>query len=94
MLILFVCAKIGDFFTDLIVRAKSGTGKTAVFGIIALEILDIQISSPQVLIIAPTREIAIQISNVLRTIGSEIQSISNSQNILHVLEKIFVTFVN
>lgn len=60
---------------DLIVRAKSGTGKTAVFGIIALDILDLEILFPQVLIIAPTREIAIQISNVLITIGSEIKGI-------------------
>ncbi|XP_014478090.1 PREDICTED: ATP-dependent RNA helicase dbp4-like [Dinoponera quadriceps] len=60
---------------DLIVRAKSGTGKTVVFGIIALEILDIEISSPQTLIVAPTREIAIQISDVLMTIGSEIKGL-------------------
>ncbi|XP_032665556.1 uncharacterized protein LOC116841575 isoform X2 [Odontomachus brunneus] len=66
---------IGRCGFDLIIRAKSGTGKTIVFGIIALEILDIQISSPQVLIIAPTREIAIQISNVLKTIGSEIKGL-------------------
>ncbi|XP_011140517.1 uncharacterized protein LOC105183831 isoform X2 [Harpegnathos saltator] len=66
---------IGRCGFDLILRAKSGTGKTAVFGIIALEILDIQISSPQVLIVAPTREIAIQISNVLKTIGSEIKGL-------------------
>ncbi|CAL1684574.1 unnamed protein product [Lasius platythorax] len=60
---------------DLIVRAKSGTGKTIVFGIIALEMLDIEISSPQVLIIAPTREIAIQISHVLQAIGSKIKGL-------------------
>lgn len=59
----------------MIVRAKSGTGKTIVFGILALETLDIEISSPQVLIIAPTREISIQVSQVLQTIGSKIKGI-------------------
>nr|XP_012225417.1 PREDICTED: probable ATP-dependent RNA helicase DDX20 [Linepithema humile]XP_012225418.1 PREDICTED: probable ATP-dependent RNA helicase DDX20 [Linepithema humile] len=61
---------------DLITRAKSGTGKTLVFGIIALEMLDIQVSSPQVLIIAPTREIAIQISHVIKAIGSKMEGLS------------------
>ncbi|KAK0078920.1 hypothetical protein PV325_001932 [Microctonus aethiopoides] len=60
---------------DLIVRAKSGTGKTAVFGIIALEMIDIHQSSVQVLILAPTREIAIQISQVIETIGSQIKGL-------------------
>lgn len=65
------------WFTDLIIHAKSGTGKTVVFGIIALEIVNIEISSPQVLIITPTREISIQISHVLQTIGSKIKGISS-----------------
>ncbi|XP_011864163.1 PREDICTED: uncharacterized protein LOC105560032 [Vollenhovia emeryi] len=60
---------------DLIVRAKSGTGKTIVFGVIALETLDISIESPQVLILAPTREIAIQITHVIQAIGSKIEGL-------------------
>ncbi|KAG7187785.1 hypothetical protein KM043_016823 [Ampulex compressa] len=60
---------------DLIVRAKSGTGKTLVFGIIALEMLDINVSTMQVLILAPTREIAIQISHVIASVGSEISGL-------------------
>ncbi|RLU19378.1 hypothetical protein DMN91_007935 [Ooceraea biroi] len=60
---------------DLIVRAKSGTGKTVVFGVIGLEAVDIKILTPQVLIIAPTREIAIQICEVLRIIGSRIDGL-------------------
>ncbi|XP_016840535.1 probable ATP-dependent RNA helicase DDX20 isoform X1 [Nasonia vitripennis] len=60
---------------DLIVRAKSGTGKTAVFGIIALEMIDIKISSVQVIILAPTREIAIQIKEVIASLGCEIKGL-------------------
>ncbi|KAL6264612.1 hypothetical protein P5V15_004714 [Pogonomyrmex californicus] len=60
---------------DLIIRAKSGTGKTVVFGVIALETIDVSQQLPQVLIVAPTREIAIQITNVLKTIGSKIEGL-------------------
>ncbi|XP_011176150.1 uncharacterized protein LOC105208090 [Solenopsis invicta] len=60
---------------DLIVRAKSGTGKTLVFSVIALETLNISIQLPQVLIVAPTREIAIQITYVIKAIGSQIEGL-------------------
>lgn len=54
-------------------RAKSGTGKTLVFCIISLEMIDIDISSVQVLILAPTREIAVQIAQVFSSVGCEIK---------------------
>ncbi|XP_015434491.1 PREDICTED: uncharacterized protein LOC107190232 [Dufourea novaeangliae] len=60
---------------DLIMRAKSGTGKTLVFCVIALEMIDIQISFVQVLILAPTREIAVQISEVCSSIGCEVKGL-------------------
>ena len=56
-------------------RAKSGTGKTLVFSIIALEMLDVEVSSVQALILAPTREIAVQISEVFSSVGSEIKGL-------------------
>lgn len=39
---------IGRLGTDLIVQAKSGTGKTAVFAAILLERVDLEVSTPQV----------------------------------------------
>ena len=60
------------FFVDLILRAKSGTGKTAVFGIISLEMINVELSCVQALILAPTREIAVQIADVISSIGKEI----------------------
>lgn len=60
---------------DLIMRAKSGTGKTLVFSIIALEMIDIEVSSTQVLILAPTREIAVQISQVCASVGCEMKGL-------------------
>ena len=57
---------------DLVIQSKSGTGKTLVFGIIALESVETQISTVQVLILAPTREIALQNAHVILTLRSEL----------------------
>ncbi|KAK3103570.1 hypothetical protein FSP39_020216 [Pinctada imbricata] len=60
---------------DLIVQAKSGTGKTCVFTVIALESIQVDTSALQVLVLAPTREIAIQIWDVIKSVGSAIPSL-------------------
>ncbi|XP_057373488.1 probable ATP-dependent RNA helicase DDX20 [Daphnia carinata] len=62
---------IGKCGIDMVIQSKSGTGKTLVFGIIMLESIDLQISTVQGLILAPTREIAFQNAHVIYTIGSE-----------------------
>jgi len=55
----------------LIVQAKSGTGKTCVFTVISLEhILLSNSKALQALILAPTREVALQIVGVIKSIGS------------------------
>lgn len=51
---------------DLIVQAPTGTGKTCAFGIPVSEIVDTYSRNAQVLILSPTRELAIQTSNVLQ----------------------------
>lgn len=48
---------------DLIGQAQTGTGKTAAFAIPALERLNETQRLPQVLVLAPTRELAIQVAN-------------------------------
>ena len=63
---------ISKIFLDLIVKSKSGTGKTLVFGLIALEKVRIDWKVPQVLILAPTREIAIQIKDVISAIAVDL----------------------
>lgn len=55
------------FISDLIVQAKSGTGKTCVFTVIALEMLVPTMEKLQVVVLAPTREISVQIANVSTT---------------------------
>ncbi|XP_067004623.2 probable ATP-dependent RNA helicase DDX20 [Anabrus simplex] len=60
---------------DLVVQAKSGTGKTCVFTVIALEMISTKCPSLQVLILAPTREIAVQIQQVMKDIGSAVEGL-------------------
>ena len=55
---------------DVIAQAQSGTGKTACFSIGALELIDIERNTPQAIILAPTRELSIQIKSVLDALGS------------------------
>ena len=54
---------------DMIGQAQTGTGKTAAFGIPALEQVDPTIQDPQVLILSPTRELAIQVAEELNKIA-------------------------
>jgi ATP-dependent RNA helicase DeaD len=53
---------------DLIGQAQTGTGKTCAFGIPAVEKIDPQIDSIQVLVLCPTRELAIQSCEELRNV--------------------------
>ncbi|MDZ7755905.1 DEAD/DEAH box helicase [Rhodohalobacter sp.] len=50
---------------DLVGQAQTGTGKTAAFGIPALQMANKGSKSPSVLILTPTRELAIQVTGEL-----------------------------
>ncbi len=54
---------------DLIVRSKTGTGKTAAFGIPMVHLLDGDAGTPQGLVLCPTRELAIQVADELGVLG-------------------------
>ncbi len=54
---------------DLIGQAQTGTGKTAAFGIPLLEKVDLDNQSIQAMVLAPTRELAIQVAEELTKIG-------------------------
>jgi len=58
---------------DLVVLAKTGTGKTAAFGLPLLQLIDTQNTHLQVLILAPTRELGHQIYNNLISFATEHQ---------------------
>jgi len=54
---------------DTIAQAQSGTGKTATFSVAALQCVEANNPDCQVLILAPTRELAQQIHKVLNALG-------------------------
>ena len=58
---------------DVIGQARTGTGKTAAFGIPILEELDMDVRKPkpQALILAPTRELAVQVENEIKRLAAE-----------------------
>lgn len=55
---------------DVIGQAQTGTGKTAAFGIPIVEKVDVKNGAVQALVVAPTRELAIQVSEELYKIGA------------------------
>ena len=55
---------------DILARAKNGTGKTAAFLIPTLEKIDPKNTKCQALILVPTRELALQTSQVCKTLGN------------------------
>ena len=61
---------------DLVVVAKTGTGKTVAFGVPLLQLIDIQNPNVQVVILAPTRELGQQIHANLVAYAAENPSIS------------------
>ncbi len=80
---------------DVIGQAQTGTGKTAAFGIPALEMADPELRRLQVVILCPTRELAIQVAEEMKRLskykrGIEILPIYGGQPIerqLRVLKK-------
>lgn len=60
---------------DIVGQSNTGTGKTAAYAIPILEKIQIDIRMPQVLVLLPTRELAVQVANEMRKIGKYMESI-------------------
>ncbi len=54
---------------DLVVKSQTGSGKTAAFGIPLCELVEWEENKPQVLILTPTRELAVQVKQDITNIG-------------------------
>ncbi len=52
---------------DLLGQAQTGTGKTAAFALPLLARIDLKRREPQLLVLAPTRELAIQVAEAMQT---------------------------
>lgn len=59
--------------TDLVALAQTGTGKTAAFGLPMLNLIDCDNRTVQSLILAPTRELCVQITNDIKNYGKFIK---------------------
>jgi ATP-dependent RNA helicase DeaD len=59
---------------DVLGQAQTGTGKTAAFALPILSNLDLKQKDPQVLVLAPTRELALQVAEAFKSYASQIKS--------------------
>lgn len=62
--------------TDLVGLAQTGTGKTAAFGLPLIQLVDEKNRSTQALILAPTRELSVQITNDLENFSSAVKDLN------------------
>ena len=60
---------------DLVALAQTGTGKTAAFGLPIIQLIDPTKKQIQALVLAPTRELCIQISNDLKKFSKNIKAL-------------------
>ena len=60
---------------DLVGQAKTGTGKTAAFALPMLARLDPAERKPQVLVLAPTRELALQVADAFNSYASQLNGV-------------------
>ncbi len=58
---------------DVLGQAQTGTGKTAAFALPLLARIDLHKRAPQVLVLAPTRELAIQVSEAFQKYAARLQ---------------------
>ncbi len=58
---------------DVIGQAQTGTGKTAAFALPILSKIDLTQKQPQVLVLAPTRELAIQVAEAFQRYASQLK---------------------
>ena len=61
---------------DLLGQARTGTGKTAAFALPFLSRIELDNKRPQVLVLTPTRELAIQVAESFKTYGSKMKGLN------------------
>ena len=57
--------------TNIIAKAQTGTGKTAAFGLPLIEMINVKKKEVQALILAPTRELAVQVSEEINSLKGD-----------------------
>ncbi len=59
---------------DILGQAQTGTGKTAAFALPLLSKVNVKLNQPQVLVLAPTRELAIQVAEAFQSYSNHIDN--------------------
>ncbi|MCG8372502.1 MAG: DEAD/DEAH box helicase [Balneolales bacterium] len=62
---------------DLIALAQTGTGKTGAFGLSSLQKIDPELPAVQLLVLSPTRELAIQIAKDLKAFSKKLKKVTS-----------------
>ncbi|WP_432822946.1 DEAD/DEAH box helicase [Trichloromonas sp.] len=78
---------------DLLGQAQTGTGKTAAFALPLLSRLDLSLKSPQILVLTPTRELALQVAEAMQTYarhlpGFQVLPVYGGQNMSQQLRQL------
>jgi ATP-dependent RNA helicase DeaD len=78
---------------DMIAQSQTGTGKTAAFTLPILEKVDIDLKKPQVLILCPTRELAVQVSEAIKELayfikGLNVLPVYGGEPIFHQIKRL------
>lgn len=60
---------------DVLGEAQTGTGKTAAFGLPALAKIDTSVKKPQLMVLAPTRELAMQVAEAIESFGKNMKGL-------------------
>ena len=66
---------LANIGVDLVIQAKSGTGKTLVFVLSTLNMINLDLNTVQVILITPTREIAVQGARALLDVAKEYEEL-------------------
>ncbi|MBU1341183.1 MAG: DEAD/DEAH box helicase [Proteobacteria bacterium] len=61
---------------DILGQARTGTGKTAAFALPLLSRIDLENKRPQILVLTPTRELAIQVAASFKTYGAGMKGLN------------------
>jgi ATP-dependent RNA helicase DeaD len=78
---------------DLLGQAQTGTGKTAAFALPLLSRIDPKLKAPQIMVLTPTRELALQVAEAMQTYarhipGFQVLPVYGGQNMLQQLRQL------
>ena len=62
---------------DIVGLSQTGSGKTAAFGLPALNMIDVDLKQTQVLVLCPTRELAVQVCEEINRLASALKGFTS-----------------